>query len=276
MRQLESHTIERSVITEKNSISIDFLDTIFEQLDERPDVLPTVFRRQLQLAAGLFATGAPTQGIASLRRAARVVTLYFVHARDPEDAIAFALDDQHRVTLSGDIDESAVHAPAWIEGMWCALAAGDDLSQHWLATVPVSDLRAPGVQHARFAFAMGEFLRSLVSKDGRHGQWLGDALEQCNDNADMVLAANRDWVDAIDFPALRAAYHALDRDAIGFNNALAELLQEHRRYWSQAEYRLAVDGLLSVRACALCRLAAGLGVAVDISSAYMPPAVWQA
>ena len=52
MQELASHTIERSVVDAKTRTSVDFLDAVLEQLGDRPDLLPTVFRRELQVAAG--------------------------------------------------------------------------------------------------------------------------------------------------------------------------------------------------------------------------------
>lgn len=274
MRKLESHKIERSVIEEKTRISRDFLESALDQLDERPDLLPTVFRREIQLAAGTCATGGknPT---AALRRAARVTGLMFVHGQHQDESTFIALDEKTPVDLSGKVDMSLVNAPAWVEGLWCALAVDDHYAKQWLAAVPVSLLESQSSQHGRYALALGEFLRSLITRDGRHGQWLTQAIERCDDDDDAALNATRDWVDGIEYPALRAAFHLLDRDEAGFNQALAELHEQHRQYWQSSENRLAVDGLLSLRGCALRRLADGLGVKVEVDSDYIPSAVWQ-
>lgn len=275
MGKLESHQIDRAVVEEKTRISGDFLDQALDSLDERPDLLPTVFRREVQLAAGLVALD-EKGAAAALRRAARAAALLFVHARHPAESTYIALDDKVAVTLSGEIDPTLVNAPAWIEGMWCALAIDDAYAQQWLAAVPASLLEAQGTQHGRYAFAVVEFLRSLVLRDGRHGHWLAEAMEQCDAEGDAPLAATRDWVDRIEFPALNAAFHLLDKDAPGLAKALEELHAQHRKHWQSGENRLAVDGLVSLRGCALRRLAATLGVAIDVDSGYLPPEIWKA
>jgi hypothetical protein len=201
----------------------------------------------------------------------------FVHAKHAGGEPSFiAIDDKHTVSLEGEIDPSVVNAPAWAEAMWCAMAVGDGLSQEWLSTVNVKDLAPPGVAHGRYVYALGEFLRSLVTHDGHHGSWLIRATEQCNDRVDTALVGLPDWVDDIDYPTLRTAYYALNGDAENFNAALADLLESHRRYWSATERALAVDGLISPRACALARMATALGLPVEVESAYMPTAIWHA
>jgi hypothetical protein len=277
VKQPDIHAIERSVVTEKNQISRDFLDTVLDDLGERPDLLPTVFRREVQLAAGLaHSARAAAKAVPELVRAARSAALMFVHARHGNPSTFIALDSKLDVVLQGDVDPSFVSAPAWIEAMWCALACGDAFSQQWLATVPPSELKPAGVQHGRYAFALGEFLRSLVTRDGRHGEWLAQAIEASDDGGDRALQAGRDWADGIDFPALRAAFHLLSDDAAGLDEALHELHEQHKAYWSTAENKLAVDGLLSLRGCALLRLAGQMKVKAGFASGYMPPAVWQA
>jgi hypothetical protein len=276
MRTVASHTIEKSVIVAKNRISIDFIDNRLDDLAERPDALPTMYRRCLQLAAGYCATGAGERGPAALRLSARTAALMFVHAHHANESTFILLDEKTPVELAGTIDESLVNAPAWVDSMWCALAAGDGLAQEWLSTVAPTDLVPAGVRHGRYVFALGECLRSLVTQDGRHGEWLVKATGQCDAAADPTLEPVLDWVDDIDFPSLRALFHALEGDGPNFNAALVDVLEGHRRYWSSAENALAIDGLLSMRACALCRLAAALGVEIEIASDYMPPVIWRA
>lgn len=278
MKQPDTHAIERTVVTQKNEISRDFLDTVLDDLGERPDLLPTVFRREVQLAAGLASNARSAKKAApELIRAARSAALMFVHAWHRNKSTFIPLDARLDVELQGEVDPSFVSAPAWIEAMWCALACGDVFAQQWLATVPPSRLAPAGVQHGRYAFALGEFLRSLVTRDGHHGEWLVQATEASDDDdGDPLLEATRDWADGIDFPALRAAFHLLDEDQAGFEQALTELHEQHKRYWGNGENRLAVDGLLSLRGCALLRLGAQLKIKLGFASGYMPPAVWQA
>lgn len=278
MKKPETHTIDRSIVRQKNEISRDFLDTVLDDLGERPDLPPAVFRHEVQLAAGLASGTAATakKAVPELSRGARCAALMFVHAWHRNASTFIALDAKLDVELKGEVDPSVVNAPAWIEAMWCALACGETYAQRWLASVPPSKLAPPGVSHGRYAFALGEFLRSLVTHDGRHGHWLVEATEDCDDPKDKALQATRDWVDSVEFPALRAAFHLLDGDAGSFDAAMADLHEQHKRYWSTGENKLAVDGLLSLRGCALLRLAAQLKLKSSFSSGYMPPAVWQA
>ena len=130
MKQRDPHVIEGTVVTQKNEISRDFLDTALDDLGERPDLLPTVFRREVQLAAGLASNGRTARKApAELVRAARSATLMFVHAAHRNARTFIALDDDIPVDLQGEVDPSFVHAPAWVEAMWCALACGDELTQ---------------------------------------------------------------------------------------------------------------------------------------------------
>lgn len=277
MKHRAAHTIERSIVAQKNDISRDFLDAVLDEVGQRPDGLPTVFRREVQLAAGLAQDpGTAGESAGELARGARVAALMFVHAWHANAHTLLAIDGQLRVDLQGEVDATVVNAPAWIDAMWCAIACGDELAQQWLATVPPTKLHAAGVQHARYAAAEGELLRSLVLRDGRHAEWLARAIEAAGDEGDAVLQATREWADLIELPALRAAYHWLGGDAEGFSEALERLHEAHRERWSSAGNRLAVDGLLSLRGCALLRLASAANMETAFESAYMPRSVWRA
>lgn len=277
MQQAETHTVDGHIVHQKNEISREFLDSVLDDLGDRPDLPPTIFRYGVRMAAGLAVSPERAdQAPAELRLGARCAALMFVHAWQGNDKTFIALDDERDVELHGAIDASFVHAPAWIDAMWCAVACGDQLAQEWLASVPPSRLQPAGVQHGRYALPMAEFLRSLVTRDGRHGQWLTRAIEAADDDSDPVLQETRDHVDALHHPALRAAFHLLAEDQAGFEQALADLHEQHKRYWSRDDNRLAVDGLLSLPGCALLRLAAEWKRKVQFASGYMPPVVWQA
>jgi hypothetical protein len=276
MKTLPAHTIERSILQEKTEINREFVVDKRDELADRPDLLPKYASYAIEYAAGLLALGTgDDDAIAWLRRASRCYALAFLNVTHPGEACAIELDDETTLTVSEPSDPSRTSAADWIEAMWCALACGDPVAQYWLTTVDTDALRPAGVEFNDYVFPYAKFLRSLVQHDGSHAKWLTEAIEQCHPSS-PALEPTQGWIDQFDYPALRSSYQLLAGNAAKFNEALQDLLQRHRSYWSASGNELAVLGLLSLRACALRRLAAAADIDVAVKSAYMPTAVWQA
>ncbi len=281
MITVSSHSIDRAVLAEKTDNTRNFLPQLRDLLPERPDLLAVYARRSIEFAAGIIALELAEDSIAWLRRSARANALMFVSCAHPDQTSAIELGDGTTlsVTLSVALsvdspgDTSKAHAPAWIDAVWCAIACDDAIAQSWLATIDIETLRRTEIACNEYVFAYAALLKSLLTRDGRHVQWLTKAIEQCEPSPD--LETTQDWIDHFDYPVLRAIYPLLADKTADFNSALAELLENHRDYWRRDEEKLGVQGLISLPAIALARLAYARGMTVEVQSGYMPDIVWR-
>jgi hypothetical protein len=275
MKNVPAHSIERSFLEQKAGSTRKYLDELFDQLPERADLLSIYAKTAIEYAAVVTALHKGDDPVAWLRRAARAYALMFVKLEHPSEGSAIELDDDTTLTVPGSADADRAAAPHWIEAMWCALAVDDPIAQHWLTTVDTDALRPQGVLFNDYVFDYAKFLRSIVQRDASHSQWLGAAIEHCEPSSPQ-LEETRDWIDHFDYPALRTSYQLLVGDAAKFNEALEDLLQNHRAYWSASSHSRALQGLLSLPASALRRLADAQELEVEVESPYMPAQVWQA
>ncbi|HKY01818.1 MAG TPA: immunity 49 family protein [Burkholderiales bacterium] len=270
-----AHPFQHDILSEKTDNTRAFLERVQAMIPERPDLLGPYSRRAVEYAAGIYALPLKENGVEWIGRSARAGALLFANRMHGDEGCAIQLDAKTilRVTTPGDTSEA--HAPAWIRTMWSALASNDPIAQNWLAAVDEGALQAEGIRYNAYQLPYMRFLRALVLQDGTHEWQLEEAIEGCDADALEVPEA-LDEMDHFDYPALKACFHLLDGDSQGFENALKDVLQSHKRYWSRKEFAMAVQGLISVPACALRRLAVARGLNINLSSPYMPEAVWQA
>lgn len=74
-------------------------------------------------------------------------------------------------------------------------------------------------------------------------------------------------------PAIRALDYAATGSAAEFNTAIAEALQQHRKFWGTPERCLAPVGFVSWHLLGLAGFAADRGLPVTVESGYLPPAL---
>jgi len=272
---LAAHGIDPEMVAHTTEVSRDFVEDARQDLDEIDEIaflLPRLFDYGVRLGAGLHALG--QDPAPELRRAARAMALLFVHAEHGHPCTTIPFDDAGDVVLDDEtLDRSPLNAVRWVDAMWCALAVGDELARQWLASVPVTGLAPEGVTTARYHTSLGELLRSVVLRDGRHAEWLKRTLDDLDDDDDPMLDDPDPRVEGIDEPSLRALFAVLTDD--GVDEAMTRLHEAHRAYWTSSDNARAVEGLLSLPGCAIRRLAHQLDVTVTVDSGYVPAEVWQ-
>jgi hypothetical protein len=280
---LPAHRIDAKDLRAKLKNSRAYVDQISMALPRRPDLLLMLGVEGQRIAGGALATAGPktaakagAEALEALQRGARAAAAALLLAGRGPGTTSFEWSPGLRVDVTGALAPSLANAGAYVDAMWQALACAEWTALEMLATVDFSHLRSADVQHGRYLWTTAAFLRSLVLRDGRHGEHLAQAMADALADDDAAAAATAEWVQGIEFPALRCAFHALEGDGPGFDAALQELHDGHRAHWSSESERLALEGLLSVRGCAVRRLAKELGVAVGVDSAYVPVAVYAA
>lgn len=275
MKTIPAHKIDAATLAEKHAITQSYLDDILPLLPKRPDVLRGCALNAMALAAGGVALGEEALATARLRLSARLSALQYAHAAAGETASTIELEDGRLLTVEGETDESEINFQYWIDAMWCALACGDVVAQHWLAAVDFSRLAPEGIHFNAYLQPYAASLRALVSGEGKIADLLDDAITRCEPSS-PELEFTQERIDRLDYPALKALFLLLADEPEEFDEALIELLEGHRAFWRSAENALAEDGLICLPALALRRMAALRAQKVAVQSPYLPDSVWQA
>lgn len=273
MKTIPAHRIDAATLAEKHAITQSYLDDILPLLPKRADLLHNCARNAMALAAGGVALGEDAQAPARLRLSARLSALHFAHAAS--GATTIELEDGSLLTVEGEIDESIINFQYWLDAMWCALACGDVVAQHWLAAVDFARLAPEGIRFNAYLEPYAGCLRSLVTGEGKIAVLLEDAIRRCEPSSPQ-LAFTQKRIDGLDYPALKALYRLLADEPEDFDEALIEVIEGHRAFWQRAENALAEDGMICLPALALRRMAAQRAQNVAVQSPYLPTSVWQA
>ncbi|MBA3547989.1 MAG: immunity 49 family protein [Nannocystis sp.] len=274
MKTIPAHKIDAAMLAEKHAITLSYLDDILPLLPNRPDVLRGCALNAMALAAGGVALGEDAQAPARLRLSARLSALQYAHAAS-EAASTIELEDGSLLTVEGETDESEINFQYWLDAMWCALACGDVVAQHWLAAVDFARLAPEGIRFNAYLQPYAGSLRSLVSGEGEIAELLEQAIARCEPSS-PELEFTQKRIDQLDYPALKALFLLLADEPEDFDEALIQLLEGHRKFWQSPQNALAEDGRICLPALALRRMAAQRAQDVAVQSPYLPASVWQA
>ncbi len=274
VKKIPAHKIDPATLAEKHAITQGYLDMILPKLPNRPDVLRNCALNALALAAGGVVLGEREQAPSRLRLSARLSALQYAHAAG-ESATTIELEDGSLLTVEGETDETEINFQYWLDAMWCALACGDLVAQHWLAAVDFARLAPEGVGFNAYLAPYAACLRSLVSGEGELAALLEDAIAHCEPSG-PEFASTQERIDQLDYPVLKALFKLLADEPEDFDKALVDVLEGHRKFWQSPKKALAQGGLICLTGLALRRMAAQRGQDVAVQSPYLPDDVWQA
>ena len=120
------------------------------------------------------------------------------------------------------------------------------------------------------------FLRSVVRKDGKAGDWLIKAFK--GTFPDQITVGIPKYIEHNDVEHLKVWIALLGRDEKEFNVALEAALQMHQAYWSLEKATIRGGmipkkdeiGLFSLPLTAICKLAHQNGMPIRVKSDYLP------
>lgn len=228
-------------------------------------------------AAGLEVAAAHGEAaVPWLCQSARVSALYFGRVAFPEVQAPMQIGDVEIGALASTPPWTEATPFAWIDATWCAMAVADVAALNWLTNIPESVLMRIAVSLPtrcdEYALPLAETLRAVITRNGRHG----DEMIRTFETMPPVHTASK-RLELVDEPALRALVKLLDRDSVGYTEALERLFRSHRAFWGTGGPVVdAPRGLISLPACALERLARSLGLPQELESPYAPAAIWRA
>ena len=159
----------------------------------------------------------------------------------------------------------------WLEGWYCAILAREAVCLELLARVPDEIFRVSRVESATahepwrgalIAYYRGQDPTALAKR----------ALFLC-EPAQLAKQVNRLLLPdvaklwAARFEMMLPLFH---KDAEGFNRALANALEEHKKFCSPKSERERASNFLATAPAALCALAHDAGMPIEVESEYLP------
>ncbi|MDG4856782.1 immunity 49 family protein [Streptomyces sp. T-3] len=162
-----------------------------------------------------------------------------------------------------------LHAGNWLTAYYLAVICRENDRVDQLARVPVSFLRASGMEFDDYIYAWVETLQNAWF--GRREMW--DTLVTAVDGTNPAVPriASAELMLKILYPPLEL-FHRYQREQITeFNAALVTGLTWHKEYWTGNEARsLSGEGLVALGPLAIACMARDAGVPIEVESEYLP------
>ncbi len=201
----------------------------------------------MQVSAGLFIAGAATEGTTACRIGSKG-EIKNLPATGPQDYL---------------------HAGNWLTSYYLAVICRENERLDQLARIPVSFLRASGMEFDEYIYAWVETLQNAWF--GRQEAWdtLVTAIDGTDPNRPSI--AGPDLMLKIVYPPLEAfhRYHLQEPDQ--FNRSLEKAVAWHREYWTSDEARAkSGTGLVALGPLAIACMAFDAGIPVELESEYLP------
>ncbi|MGW2317393.1 immunity 49 family protein [Streptomyces sp. NPDC001680] len=200
----------------------------------------------MQVGSGLFISGAATEGPVPCRIGRNEVK--YLPATGPREYL---------------------HAGNWLTSYYLAVICRENDRLAQLARVPVSFLRASGVEFDEYIYAWVETLQNAWF--GRQETW--DTLVTAINGTDPAAphVASAELMLKILYPPLEVFHRYQRQEPAPFNTALAEALTWHREYWTADEARAkSGEGLVALGPLAIACMAFDADIPIEVESEYLP------
>ncbi|GAB2976423.1 immunity 49 family protein [Saccharothrix stipae] len=174
-----------------------------------------------------------------------------------------------------------VHVPAksstlhldpltWVEVHNLAVICRDRKLLDILTAVPVSRMRHPGPSSDEFTFLWVEALQAYWRREPDVLGKLNRALEATG--AEKLVMPKAMALQYY-FPTMKLFHYVATQEAEELNDALAEALELHKKYWGQKSRANDPDGFLALGPLAMACIAYDVEIELTVQSDYMPRAL---
>ncbi|MGW7252976.1 immunity 49 family protein [Streptomyces sp. NPDC054834] len=162
-----------------------------------------------------------------------------------------------------------LHAGNWLTAYYLAAICRENERLNRLAQVPVSFLRASGVEFDEYVYAWVETLQHAWFRRPEMWDTLVTAVN--GTNPDTARIASRELMLKILYPPLELFHRYQRQDAAQFNTALVNVLTWHKEYWTANETRaLNGEGLVALAPLAIACMAYDADIPLEVESDYLP------
>ena len=162
-----------------------------------------------------------------------------------------------------------LHAGNWLPTYYLAAICRENERLNRLAQVPVSFLRASGVEFDEYIYAWVETLQHAWF--GRREMW-DTLVTAVNGTApEAVRVASEEFMLKILYPPLELFHRYQRQDVAQFNAALIDALTWHKQHWTaDATRALSGDGLVALGPLAIACMAYDADIPIEVESEYLP------
>lgn len=179
-----------------------------------------------------------------------------------------APNKQSREVISQGPRPSAAHTLNWQRGFYAALASREREATEILTQVPVESLRKGQIKSEPWFYTGVEALQAFVRKRDDAGPKLVAAMKATD--PETCAPADKNLVLDLAWPVLELAYQALLRDAAAFDAAMVKALDGHRHFYTKADGKGDILGMMALGPLAMAVWAKDLGVNTTVESDYIP------
>ncbi|MEU6280436.1 immunity 49 family protein [Streptomyces sp. NPDC047028] len=274
--QLPRHKIPTASSPEALEILKNSVTRSINKLENSPNGFNRTFNSALTFARSLCATDATASRLQtweSFVSAMQVGSALFSAAAISEGTVECRIADKMR-TIPAVGPQYFTDAGNWINAFWLATVCRESSRMDQLSRVPISLLRAAGADYDEYAYRWVDSLQTYWQE----APGLVDKLIATIDSSYPGVARNtdRELLEKILYQPVNLFHRFLRQDHDGFNEALVEALEHHRRYWTADVQRAdSPEGFVALGPLAIACLAYDSGFPVEVESDYLPRALLQ-
>ncbi|MQS12815.1 immunity 49 family protein [Streptomyces kaniharaensis] len=200
--------------------------------------------------------------------AMQVGSAVFAAATTADEHVQCRIADQDR-TLRATGMRPYVNPESWLTALYLAVVCREKKRIAALCQVPISLLRESGSRFAEYDYAWIDALQTYWLQ----GSDLGSKLRVAIDATEPETVADPETVGHLVYPQMELFHRFIRRDHTGFNRALIDALEWHKRYWSQEGRDVRASGLVALAPLAMACLAHDTGTPIEVQSEYLPIAL---
>jgi hypothetical protein len=157
----------------------------------------------------------------------------------------------------------------WTKYFYTALLSRDRKAIDELISIPEDFMRKAQIAYDEVDFAIVRFLKGLYQPTAKLGNLLQEAL--ILSDPDEHDADRFDYLMYLKVPELNLYLLAFSNDNEGFNEALFEALENHKKFWSKKDNKNYAEGWISFPILCACLIAVNSKkYTIDVESDYLP------
>ncbi|MFE3442187.1 immunity 49 family protein [Nocardia sp. NPDC059180] len=202
----------------------------------------------------------------------QIASALFTAANTPKGNPVQCMIDHELRVFPGTGPTSATSAGNWVTAFWLAIVCRDQKRMSELCNIPIEMLRASGATYDEYIYDWIDTLQTYWQEGPGLVEKLTNTIEKSDPS--VATVAPRDLLNYILYQPIGLFHQFLRRNQDDFNQALAEAVRLHKKYWTTNEDREnSNEGYLALGPLAITCLAYDAGFPIEVESDYLPSAL---
>lgn len=266
---IKRHNFNETLINDKFDYFTGKLHLLSEILKRKPENAGTLFTQARNaIGDGIVAKQSKKDILKLLNVSKDLGINHFRNAMNAREVELKMGDEIFKVTTVRD-NLSYTDPLFWSEYFYSALLSRDRKAIDELISIPEDFMRKAQIAYDEVDFAIVRFLKGLYQPTAKLGNLLQEAL--ILSDPDDHDADRFDYLMYLKVPELNLYMLAFSNDNEGFNEALVEALESHKKYWSQKDNKNYAEGWISFPILCACLIAVNSKkYTIDVESDYLP------